>query len=410
MKPRINPRLRSLLMAVVCALGIVGILASHSSGDGESSLLCAVEVRGIAPVPSLGGDVWVGLLVETDDGSVDRVSLLDRNGIEQVAVDIATGNGENLVRTVAIAADGANAGDLYVGGDFAEGIFRLDPDGTLDNGFAVGSGFDGIVNSIVPAADGSGDIYVGGDFTDYQGNLVGGLVRLNEDGTRDTGFIAIVPSLESVAMAGLGSAKVYGGGRTFPPLERWTSSGFLDNAPDFNPSVAINPVFTVAPALDGSSDVYVGGDFSNRIIRLTQIGTPNTSFVVGTGFDDSVTHIVRAADGTNEIYAGGDFTIYKGVTANGIIRIGTSGSAATSFVSGSGFSNPSVASSQSRVFSLARAADGTTDLYVGGGFTRYNGRTVNGLVRLDADGSLDTGFEIRVKVDGLTCDNDTARR
>ena len=409
MKTRINPRLGSLLTAGVCALGIVGILASHSSGDGESRLLCAVEARGIAPVPGLSGDVWVGLLVETDDGSVDRVSLLDVNGIEQVAVDIATGNGENLVRTVAIAADGANAGDIYVGGDFAEGIFRLDPDGALDNGFAVGSGFNGSVNSIVPAADGSGDIYVGGDFSNYRGDPVAGLVRLNDDGTRDTGFITRVTSLESVAMAGV-TGKVYGGGRTFPPLERWTSSGFADNSPDFNPSFGINPVFTVAPALVGSSDVYVGGDFSNRIIRLTQIGTTNTSFVVGTGFDDSVTHIVRAADGTFEIYAGGDFTIYQGVTANGIIRIGTSGSAATSFASGSGFSNPSVASSQSRVFSLARAVDGTTDLYVGGGFTRYDGRTVNGLVRLDADGSLDTGFEIRVKVDGLTCDNDTASR
>ena len=409
MKAKIDPRLRSVVLAAVYACGIFGILASDSGGGDDDELLCAISVRGIAPLGGVGGGVWVGLLAETESGSVNRVSRLGPGGVEQVAVDIDTGNSVNAVRTIAIATDGVNAGDVYVGGDFSEGIFRLDPDGALDAGFAVGSGFNGPVTSIVPVADGSGDIYVGGEFSNYRGDLVGGLVRLNDDGTRDTGFIAIVPSLETVAMEGGGSSKVYGGGATFPPLERWTSFGFPDSSPDFNPSIGINPVFAVAPALDGSDAVYVGGGFSNRIIRLNQNGAPDIAFVVGTGFDGDVTSVERAADGTNEIYAGGDFKTYRGGAANGIIRIDILGAAAPSFASGSGFGDSSSLAGQSRVFSLARAADGTTDPYVGGGFTRYDGRTVNGLVRLNADGSLDSAFEIRVEVDGLTCNNDTAR-
>ncbi len=412
MKPKISARLRPLLLTGIYALGIFGILASDSSKRGNGDLLCALEVRGIAPVSSPAGEVWVGLLAETEDGTVDRVSRLGGNGLEQVAVDIAIGNSENAIRAIAIAVNGVNADDIYVGGDFSEGILRLNPDGTLDAGFAVGIGFNGRVNSIVPAADGTGDIYVGGDFSAYQGDLIGGLVRLNEDGTRDVGFIAIVPSLETVAMEGGGSSNVYGGGRTFPPLERWTSTGSPDNTPDFNPSAGINPVFTVAPALDGTDDVYVGGGFSgtNRIIRLNQNGNPDNLFVVGTGFDDDVTNIVRAADGSNEIYTGGEFTTYQGSPAGGVIRLGITGSNVNSFVTGEGFSDPTDLSTQSQVASLARAVDGSTGLYVGGGFTRYDGRTVNGLVRLNADGTLDTGFEVRIIVDGQTCDNDTVRR
>ena len=409
MKPKISSRLRLLLLSGIYTLGVFGILAS-SSGDGDNGgFLCALEVRGIAPVSGPAGEVWVGLLAETEGGSVDRVSRLARNGFELVAVDIASGNSENAVRTIALAVDGANLGDIYIGGDFSEGILRLNPDGTPDAGFVVGTGFNGRVNRIVPAADGSGDIYVGGDFSAYRGELVGGLLRLNEDGTRDPGFIAIVPSLETVAMQGGGSSNVYGGGRAFPPLARWTSTGSIDNS--FDPSVGINPVFAVAPALDASGDVYVGGGFSgpDRIIRLNQDGTPDNLFVVGAGFDDDVTSIVRADDGSNEIYAGGEFTAYQGGTAGGVIRLGVTGSNVNSFVTGAGFSDPTDLSTQSQVASLARAADGSTDLYVGGGFTRYDGRTVNGLVRLNADGSLDTGFEARIIVDGLTCDSDTVR-
>ena len=97
-------------------------------------------------------------------------------------------------------------------------ILRLNSDGTRDTGFNIGTGFNLVVNAITPATDGSGDVYVVGDFTSYKGTTgLNRILRLNSDGTRDTGFNI--------------------------------GTGF---------NLAVN---NIAPANDGSGDVYVGGDF-----------------------------------------------------------------------------------------------------------------------------------------------------
>lgn len=122
-----------------------------------------------------------------------------RRGIARITpsgaddLDFVTGTGFNdnyVIRTVAMAKDGSR--DIYVGGDFisydgdpAFRIARLNRDGSLDTGFATGSGFNVRVLTIAPAADGSGDVLVGGDFTEYNGTPVGRIVRLNQDGRLD---------------------------------------------------------------------------------------------------------------------------------------------------------------------------------------------------------------------------------
>jgi len=117
--------------------------------------------------------------------------------------------------------------------------------------------------------------------------------------------------------------------------------------------------------------------------------------------------IVRADDGTGDIYAGGLFTTYDGASANGIARLLPDGSPAVNFSIGDGFGNrPNDPYPTNYVFSLARATDGTTDIYVGGGFIFYQGNPSNGIVRLNSDGSLDTGFAVRIPVEGGTCSNE----
>jgi hypothetical protein len=43
--------------------------------------------------------------------------------------------------------------------------------------------FNGPVNALVLATDGSGDIYAGGYFTNYQSSTVDGIAALNPDGS-----------------------------------------------------------------------------------------------------------------------------------------------------------------------------------------------------------------------------------
>jgi hypothetical protein len=62
----------------------------------------------------------------------------------------------------------------------------LNIDGSLDMTFDPGSGFNNPVFSVVQQSD--GEILVGGAFRQYNGASVGGIVRLNLDGSLDTTF------------------------------------------------------------------------------------------------------------------------------------------------------------------------------------------------------------------------------
>ncbi len=64
--------------------------------------------------------------------------------------------------------------------------------------------------------------------------------------------------------------------------------------------------------------ILVGGEFTtfdgqsqNHLIRLNSDGTKDTTFDIGTGFDDNVNTIVIEKNG--QILVGGDFTVYNGI-------------------------------------------------------------------------------------------------
>lgn len=397
MKRSAKKWLHSILLIGVYAIGVFGILASGSSGDDDDEeFSCDLVVRGIAPVTD--GTVWAGVLAVTNSDSFDKVLLLDSDGSELASYAIGSGSTDNAVRAVVLAADASD--DVYVGGDFPGGILRLNSDGSLDGGFnVVGTGFNGRVTSIAPQADGT--VYVGGFFSEYDGIPVSGLVRLNIDGTRDAlNFVAVgVTDVESVALAADGTSDLYSGGQNLPQFERWDSSGDAD--PVFNP--VIGPVVSVAPIPFPGGDVYASGDFAGRIIRLTNIGAAAPGFAVGAGFDASVSSLWLAA--TNDIYAGGVFTSYQGAGANGLLRLNANGSRDGGFSIGNGFSNSD--NTSPAVISVAETTDGFFDIFASGGFSDYDGTAVNGIARLDNDGSLDPGFDVRITVEGETCSSKT---
>lgn len=151
------------------------------------------------------------------------------------------------------------------------------------------------------------------------------------------------------------------------------------------------PVTTV---LQPDGKILVGGSFSNynginrnRIIRLNTDGSLDTSFIIGTGFDDTVYTIELQSDG--KILVGGNFTSYNDIPKNRIVRLNTDGSLDTSFTMGDGFSTPG---GMSFVLTIARQADGK--ILVGGRFAKYNGSNQQNIARLNADGTADTSFYI----------------
>lgn len=248
---------------------------------------------------------------------------------------------------------------IYVGGSFtaytdgtAFGVARFNSSGGRDTAFDSGTGPTGIsgatIYALETAVDGSQKIYAGGYFSAYQGTATGGFVRLNTDGSMDSTFS--------------------------------TGTGFNSF------------VLAIAPALDGSTDVYVGGDFatyngtaSSRIIRLNTNGSVDTAFNIGAGFTGGVVNTLRAAtDASGDVYAGGSFTTYRGGSANNIVRINSNGTADGAFAIGTGFNG--------EVHAIAIANDGTGDVYVGGTWTQYQGVAAPRVVRLNSNGTRDGGF------------------
>lgn len=159
--------------------------------------------------------------------------------------------------------------------------------------------------------------------------------------------------------------------------------GSLD--PSFISPAANNDVKAITVQADGK--ILIGGFFTayngtaiNRIARLNANGSLDTGFNPGTGTNSKVKDIVVQADG--KILIGGGFTQFNGITRNFVARLNTDGSLDTGF-------NPG-AVANGDVTNVALQANGK--ILIGGWFTQYNSTSRNRITRLNADGSLDTGF------------------
>jgi len=387
-------------------MGILGIVASGGSGGGGSddeNFSCGITVADIDPATDSSGDIWLSASVVVDPADVpehlNRVIRVKSNGLEASSFLVGTGNGQNWATSIAAAVDGS--GDVYAGGDFSKGILRLNSDGSLDADFAIGSGFNGRVTKVAPATDGSATVYVAGNFSEYNGNPVGQTIRLNANGSVDGSFNPSITST-SIALATDGSDDIYVG------LNRLNSNGSLDTN---YPSATCVSSLAAAADLD-FGDVYFYCNSNVSLERFNSTGTRDLGFSDGFGLvlrdlndPQFPPSIVPAVDGTSAIYVGGYLERYDLNPVNDIIRLNNDGSIEANFITGSGFDRGRFGNGS--IHSVVRAKDGTTDIYAGGEFDFYNGIITKSVARLNDDGSLDSGFQIRINTDRGVCDKQT---
>jgi len=341
-----------------------------------------------------------------------------------------------------------SSGKIIVGGKFTSysgvtnnSIIGLNSDGSIDTGFNAGTGFTGgvVVNAKKLALQNDGKIVVAGEFTQYDGNAIPYLIRLNTNGSVDGGFNQGTgftgSNLSGLAIQNDGKIIVtgnitqYNNQRAFRIIRICSDgspdAGFDSGACGYNGvpnAVAVQSdskivavgTFTAYNFIpqnyisrlnsDGSRDtgftnagfntlistlviqpdgkIVVGGNFTNPknyIVRLNTNGSVDTGFTVGTGFNSVVLSLTLQDDG--KIIAGGPFTTYNGVPSSKIIRLNPNGSVDSGFTVGTGFnSHVMVTSVQSNKKILA-----------GGYFTQYNGVTNNNIIRLNSDGVADDG-------------------
>lgn len=313
------------------------------------------------------------------------------------------GSGPNdYVNTIAVQPDGK----ILAGGAFTAYngvtrgyIVRLNADGTIDDTFLTGTGFNSIVLKIILQPDGK--IIVGGGFTSYNGVARKALIRLNSDGSMDGSFVPQIDNqtgsssctVTAIARQGDGKIVISGSfmttvGTPLTNLARLNANGSVDGS--FDAGLAWNGGYPNDIIIQDDGKIIVSGNFlvlggveRNRIARLNSNGSIDTGFDPGSGFaglNQFVTALSLQPDG--KILAGGYFGNFNGTSVLCLVRLNSNGTLDTDF---SAISRPN-----DFVEDIALQSDGK--IIIVGRFISYNGTGRNRIARLNGNGTLDTGF------------------
>jgi uncharacterized delta-60 repeat protein len=275
-----------------------------------------------------------------------------------------------------VAAGGFTTNNATAGG----GIVRLNPDGSVDEGFRIGSGANRDVYSL--AIDKEGRIILAGGFQSINGVPRSYIARLNSDGTVDSSFdpgtgpdswvnwVLLQPDGKLIIEGNFTSIN----GVPCSRLARLNADGSLDR--DFAPPPNLPPLIDAGVLQpDGKLLIVglfytVGGRPAGSIARLTSTGTVDTTFSSNPGANSRVSNIALQSDG--RIIINGLFYTYNGVSRHVIARLNPDGSL-----------DPSFMAQVDSVTPIAPQPDGKLLLGSFGSF-----------VRLNADGSMDTNFNV----------------
>lgn len=259
--------------------------------------------------------------------------------------DTFNANADNTLNCLKIQADGK----IIIGGFMSfdrsdvikNGIARLNTDSTVDPSFNINTGLNNEVISIALQADNK--TLLGGSFTQFNGVGQNKIIRVNDDGSKDATFSI--------------------------------GTGFNDSVK----SIAVQPDGKI---IAGGSFTQFNGETANYLIRLNSNGTKDTSFNIGTGFNNSIQAIQIQPDG--KIIVGGSFTTFNGLPQNYLIRLHTDGTKDPNFVANNAFNE--------KINSIVVQTNGK--IIVGGNFTTFNGQAQKRLILLNIDGTKDNTFEI----------------
>ncbi len=192
--------------------------------------------------------------------------------------------------------------------------------------------------------------------------------------------------------------------------------------PPASPSWASGTGAVNAVALQSDGKIIAGGNISRY--KAPASGSPQTSLKrlnpdgsldTLTSFNTSATTLFDSQGQTevnkiltvagDKLYVGGVFTSYEGINRSGLMRLNADGSLDTAFAT-SGITNSNTFSIRYVLALAEQPADGK--LLVGGGFNRANGTYRANLARFNADGSLDTSFNANAVLGNSTFVGDIA--
>jgi uncharacterized delta-60 repeat protein len=324
------------------------------------------------------------------------------SGDRDATFNVGTGL-SHIVNTVGLLPNG----NIFVGGDFdfyngqsRTGIVVLQPNGVPDPVFSANASLDAGSDVRSGFVEPNGYILIGGFFNTVNGFAQNKLARFKPNGHRDSSFtVGTGPNNEVTRISSNGQKIAISG--FFSQYNGSPRSGFAylnaNGTLDANFSNPSWSSFIRTQHVLPNNKVLVGGNFSsvqsapfNRIARLMADGSVDTSFNPGTGANGPVEAIALQPNG--QILIGGSFTSVNGQTCNRVARLHPNGSLDTSFDVQLG--------ANSTVRALAVTATGK--IVVAGQFLSFNGASVNFIVQLNANGSVDGNFATGSGFNGST--------
>jgi uncharacterized delta-60 repeat protein len=311
-------------------------------------------------------------------------------------------------------------GKAIIGGDFTQYNFtninriaRVNTNGSIDGTFVVGTGFNSSVISVVSSSGNS--VIVGGAFTEYSGIPINRICKLNSNGTLDTTFATNIGTGANAVVYGIreqsdGKILVTGEFTSFNGLSinriiRLNSDGTTDTGFTSNVGTGVGSTGYLAGfsfGLQSDGKILLVGSYTtfnsisyNRIVRLNTDGTVDATFSAGTGFNN-ITWCIEVLN-DNTILIGGDFTSYNGSTANRFMKLTANGDRDMSFLLSTGFGSVSGLTVRPRV--IRGLSDGK--ILIAGSFFNFNGtQTSVSMIRLSSDGSIDPTFPLKAQTNG----------
>lgn len=365
---QIGPKFNLLRGVAVGADGSI-YLAAGTVGDQSAEGVPHTRIHRIRP-----------------DGQIDE-------GYRSPAFDAA---GPNM----AVQSDGKlivttqNAGPPAGGG--LRGIFRLNPDGRLDDQFQAP-----LLNDhqflAVPVIDSEGRILIAGSFTTVNGQYRPCLARLLSDGSLDPVYIPAgyaahsslgTSVIRSIILLPDGSVVVGGRwlllGNNVPHiLLKLDRDGRLD--PDFRSVPRQSPDRLTVRDLDRTDDGRIVAA-ANGVFRLMADGAVDEAFAAPAPSPESYVSGVALLDRGRMLLVGGVALSSLAIT-NSVVCLNSDGSLCQDFFP------PAF---QTDVFPSEVAVDAGGGLLVAGPFDRMGTTPTQPVVRLLGNGSLDASFQLVV--------------
>jgi uncharacterized delta-60 repeat protein len=352
--------------------------------------------------PVTGANHRVNSIAVEDDGKIYIGGVFQfyngilRNGIARIfpdgSVDLGFDPRQGLDKNLNILSLAPVQGSkILAGGSFqgfdgfpVQNLVCLNSDGSVDTTFLSGTGPNGTVHHLTD--DGNGKIIVAGDFLSFNEQPLRRIARLNPDGSLDEAFNpghGANQSIRSVAIQNDGKIIIGGNFTMFDSIPiskiaRLNNDGSLDM--DFNSGNGIPGGLVLSFEIQENGKIIVAGGFlqfagipSNRILRLNQNGSLDTTFNTGHGANHWVEALAIQPDG--KIILAGAFTMFDSIPANRIVRLNEDGSIDTTFITGTG--------ANGRIYDVAIHEH--ERIIIAGDFTAYDGTGRNRIARIMGD-------------------------